>query len=160
MGVFPDTALSSESGAYHAAELAVLFNTQSAGIAATPEEIAIGSYMRGAWAAFAKDPTNGLNTYGWPAYEVGKQTLVRLGYNNETGTNEVDPVMYDAECTYVNISSTATPTLPAGGSSSSASATASGTGAASATSTKTGGGEMVRAGGWMALAAGVMIWVL
>jgi cholinesterase len=104
-GVFPNTRLTSapESGALHASELAVLFDTtpKSAGVPAdTPEEIAIGKYLRGAWAAFAKDPANGLKTYGggWPTYVPGQDTLIRLAYENKTGTNVALSSTYDDVC--------------------------------------------------------------
>lgn len=105
MGEFPNTRISAEAGAYHSAELAVLFNTAPSTPPATAEEISIGNYMRGAWAAFAKDPAKGLTNYGWPAYGAG-DSLVRLGYNNITGTNAVNPSVYDADCVNVNVSST------------------------------------------------------
>lgn len=95
----------------------MLFNTApNSPIAATTEQISIGKYMRGAWAAFAKDPTNGLTTYGWPRYDPSKDTLVRLAYNNITGANLINPRRYDADCIFVNASSTDSsgtiPTLP------------------------------------------------
>lgn len=104
MGEFPNTRISTEAGAYHSAELAILFNTAPSTPPATAEEISIGNYMRGAWAAFAKDPSKGLANYGWPAYGTG-DSLVRLGYNNITGTNAVNPLVYD-DCANVNVSST------------------------------------------------------
>ena len=63
-GVFPDTVIESNppSGAYHASELLPLFNIppQDPGIPdQSSDQESIGSYMRGAWAAFAKDPVNG-----------------------------------------------------------------------------------------------------
>ena len=52
--------------------------------------------MRTAWAAFAKDPYNGLKQkFGWPEYNVDKATLVRLGFNNEPGTHLVIPGALD-----------------------------------------------------------------
>ena len=104
-GVFPNTRLTSapESGAWHASELSILFNTSPSGPgipANTPEEIAIGTYLRGAWAAFAKDPTNGLKNYGggWPTYVPGQETLIRLAYQNMTGTNVALSSTYDTFC--------------------------------------------------------------
>jgi cholinesterase len=105
-GSFPDLRLTTipDSGAYHTSELPLIFGTlpkEGDGIPApTDAEIAIGHYMRGAWAAFAKDPVNGLSLYqgGWPGYASSRQTLIRLGYNNLTGTNAAWPILYDAAC--------------------------------------------------------------
>lgn len=66
--------------------------------------------MRGAWAAFARDPAKGLLSYdnGWPQYNADGNTLIQLAYNNLTGTNLVASNTYDGGCT--NSSSTGTPT--------------------------------------------------
>ncbi|KAN0100012.1 cholinesterase [Hyaloscypha variabilis] len=111
-GVFPDLEISSEAGAWHAAEIPIIFDTMPATPDPTTEEISIANYMRGAWATFAKDPTKGLSTYGdgWPTYNASIETLVRLAYNNITGTNLAFPSLYDALCIYVNVSSTTTAT--------------------------------------------------
>jgi cholinesterase len=106
MGVWDNTALSPQSGAYHTAEIPVLFNTAPSNPPATEEYIAVGDYMRGAWAAFAKDPVKGLTNYGWPSYSVSSDSLIRLAYENKTGTNAVSPSLYDANCRFVNVSST------------------------------------------------------
>ncbi len=71
-GVFPNLEVSSEAGTWHAAEVLILFDMPPNSTASTPEEVSIGNYMRGAWAAFAKDPVNGLSEYGWPTYDVTK----------------------------------------------------------------------------------------
>ncbi|KAE9364161.1 alpha/beta-hydrolase, partial [Stipitochalara longipes BDJ] len=94
-GDFPNTMLTSspDSGAWHGSEVPVIFDTlpqPGNGIpASTSAEVAIGKYIRGAWAAFAKNSTGGLLTYeeGWPMYQPGGETLIRLAYNNLTGTN-------------------------------------------------------------------------
>jgi hypothetical protein len=108
-GDFPNIRLTSvpDSGAYHTSEIMSIFDTAPVsapgnGIPpATDEEIAIGNYMRGAWAAFAKDPIAGLSSYasGWPVYNPGNETLVRLAYMNLTGTNLASPAIYDVNCT-------------------------------------------------------------
>jgi cholinesterase len=66
----------------------------------TKAELAIGNYMRGAWAAFAKDPKNGLQCYegGWPKYNAEEKTLIRLAYNDTVGISVVDPILYDSVC--------------------------------------------------------------
>lgn len=83
----------------------MLFNTIPSTIPATEEQISIGKYIRGAWAAFAKDPTNGLTTYGWPRYDPSQDTLIRIAYENITGPNLINPRRYDADCVFVNASS-------------------------------------------------------
>ncbi|KAB5584767.1 Alpha/Beta hydrolase protein [Coniochaeta sp. 2T2.1] len=102
-GVFPNTVLSTRpaSGAYHDSEVAVLFgNVDQSLVANTAEEEAVGRYMRGAWAAFAKDPVRGLLRYrsGWPRYVPEKTTLVRIGYENRAGANLAVGRMYDEGC--------------------------------------------------------------
>lgn len=104
-GAFPNTELTTVpfSGAYHASELPILFNVTPSGSGIpnnTAAETAIGSYMRGAWATFAKDPVNGLLKYedGWPMYSPGEETLIRLAYQNMTGTNLAIGTTYDLTC--------------------------------------------------------------
>ncbi|KAH6871540.1 carboxylesterase [Thelonectria olida] len=102
-GEFPNLRLTTNppSGAWHAAEIPILFDTiPTTAIANTPEQVAIGKYMRGAWAAFAKDPANGLTTYedGWPQYSPSDRTLVRIGFDNMTGTNLAVGTQYDGGC--------------------------------------------------------------
>ena len=66
----------------------------------TPAEKSISRYVAGAWAAFAKDPTSALERapFSWPRYEPNGNTLIRLGYDNETEASSVDPVTYDLAC--------------------------------------------------------------
>jgi cholinesterase len=99
-GVFPNMALSPSAGAYHTAELPILFDTTPLVPSATEAEVEIGRYLRGAWAAFAKDPREGLRNYGggWPEYGEGEESLVRLAWGNQTGTNAVSPQLYDTGC--------------------------------------------------------------
>ena len=99
-GVFPNINISSEGGAYHGAELPLLFGTTLPSPNATAQEIAFEAYIQGAWATFAKDPVLGLTTYGggWPTYDPTEETLVRLAYDNLVGTNLAFPNLYDAGC--------------------------------------------------------------
>ncbi|KAL2015048.1 hypothetical protein VTK56DRAFT_6428 [Thermocarpiscus australiensis] len=102
-GVFPNTVLSTHppSGAYHSSEVAVLFGTVDQSVVrSTRDEDAIGRYMRGAWAAFAKDPVRGLLRYGggWPRYVPDGKTLIRIGYENRTGPNLALGTLYDDGC--------------------------------------------------------------
>jgi carboxylesterase type B len=92
--------------AYHGSELPVLFGTFPApggGIPPpTKDEIETGKYIRGAWAAFAKDPEDGLRHYGgghgWPVYKPGTASLIRLAWNGKPGLNVERPEVYDSVC--------------------------------------------------------------
>ncbi|KAK4245436.1 Alpha/Beta hydrolase protein [Corynascus novoguineensis] len=123
-GVFPNTELARTppSGAYHDSEVAVLFGAVDQSlIVSTPEEEAVGRYMRGAWATFARDPARGLGRYplkwksdaksngkekgegksklkGWPMYEAGRETLIRLGWEGKAGASLVRGDLYDDGC--------------------------------------------------------------
>ena len=105
-GVFPNINVSSEGGAYHGAELQLLFGTTFSTPSATAEEIKFEAYLRGAWTTFAKDPVNGLSTYagGWPLYDPAEKSLIRLGYENGVGTNLAFPMQYDAACVNSSLS--------------------------------------------------------
>ncbi|EMR72420.1 putative carboxylesterase protein [Eutypa lata UCREL1] len=103
MGVFPNTILSYTpmTGAWHGSELPSLFGTMPEVVVSnTPEQNEISAYIQGAWAAFAKDPVNGLTNYGdgWPQYDPDGKTLVRLGFNNRTGPNLADGDEFDTAC--------------------------------------------------------------
>lgn len=104
-GIFPNTNISSEGGAYHGAELTLIFGTEFSTPASTTEEVEAARYVQGAWVTFAKDPVDGLNGYedGWPAYDPAEKTLIRLAYNNSVGTNLAMPELYDSECADVSI---------------------------------------------------------
>lgn len=104
-GSFPNTRLYSnpDSGAWHSSEIPFIWNTLPAGEgipADTEEEISIRKYIQGAWAAFAKSPKDGLTKYrdGWPHFSPSEPTLVRLAYNNVTGTNAAMSSIYDKVC--------------------------------------------------------------
>ena len=104
-GNFPNTRLLTDpdSGAYHCSEIPFIWNTLPTG-AGIPEdteaEKSIRAYIQGAWAAFAKNASGGLTTYrgGWPLYTAFEPTMIRLAYDNVTGTNVAMPDVYDATC--------------------------------------------------------------
>jgi carboxylesterase type B len=113
-GNFPNTNIRPGSGAWHASELPILFDAAPEEIPSTAAEVSIGKYLRGAWATFAKDPVNGLTTYGggWPRYNAGESTLIRLAYNNLTGTNLALPYTYDFPCAGFVLYNSSTPVNP------------------------------------------------
>ncbi|KAF2106962.1 Alpha/Beta hydrolase protein [Lophiotrema nucula] len=55
-------------------------------------------YLIDAIGAFVRDPQSGLSKYGWPKYEAGSKTLVKLFGNETAGVEFVDPASYDAAC--------------------------------------------------------------
>jgi cholinesterase len=104
-GNFPNTRLftNPDSGAYHCSEIPFIWDTLPTGPGIpedTEEETSIRAYIQGAWAAFAKNASGGLSTYegGWPQYSPFEPTLIRLAYDNVTGTNLALPDIYDATC--------------------------------------------------------------
>jgi cholinesterase len=165
LGVWPDLALSSEAGAWHGAEIPLLFNTAPTVPAPSQYQVNFAAYMRGAWVAFAKDPKGGLGAYGWPGYSVEGETLVLLAGANLTGPNAVEPVVYDADCQYVNVSSGVTPssTFPVGpGATVTVTAAGTGTASPSPSATKKSSGMRIGAGGWgvWIIVLGVGGWLL
>ena len=72
-------------------------------------------------------------------YDPSSETLIRLAYNNITGTNLALPSTYDALCIYANVSSTnasaylGIPTSVPGSNATGTSSTASGSGSGTAT---------------------------
>jgi len=161
-GVFPNLAISSEAGAYHEAEIPLIFNTAPSNPASSEAEISTGNYMRGAWAAFAKDPANGLTALGWPTYNPNSDTLIRLAYGNTTGPNVTSPYYTDSNCVLVNASSTNVsdnPTLSATVSSSPTSS-ATATGSSTAATTSKGEGGKVEIGVWVGFGALIMGFLL
>lgn len=104
-GNFPNTRLytNPDSGAWHCSEIPFIWGTLPSGPGIPPyteAEISISKYMQGAWAAFAKSPTDGLTKYrgGWPQFTPFEPTLIRLAYNNVTGTNVASSSLYDEAC--------------------------------------------------------------
>lgn len=56
-------------GAYHESELPLLFGTHADFRGnSTPFEYEVSHTMQDTWVAFARDPENGLDRLGWPAY--------------------------------------------------------------------------------------------
>lgn len=86
---FPNTELAPSAGAYHAAEIALIFGATQyvqqfyANMTKTsvphPEdtaaETAVIKTLMEAWTTFAKDPENGLSKkLGWPTYKVDSKS--------------------------------------------------------------------------------------
>jgi cholinesterase len=73
-----------DSGAYHYSEVPILFNTTQdvTGVANSQFEDDVGKYMRGAWAAFAKDPKTAWTKapYSLPKYSSSCKLVFTLRF--------------------------------------------------------------------------------
>ncbi|TID21650.1 acetylcholinesterase precursor [Venturia nashicola] len=100
-GDFNNTSLGPGTGAYHSSDIPAVFGTTELrpGIDKdSPEEAKMIKETMHAWASFAKDTANGLTSLGWPVYNVKKDTLIRIGYNNQAGLNLAPATHYDQVC--------------------------------------------------------------
>ncbi|KZO94182.1 alpha/beta-hydrolase [Calocera viscosa TUFC12733] len=109
-GVYPDlTDDNPNLRAYHSSEIPLVFGTYEASTfpyAPTSSEIALSSWMQGAWVAFAQDPGTGLANYGWPSYGSLPilDTLAELGNsNNPGGPTYSAAATFDVGCAVVNV---------------------------------------------------------
>ncbi|KAK2812221.1 hypothetical protein FQN50_001579 [Emmonsiellopsis sp. PD_5] len=95
-------------GAYHAAELGVVFGTtEFYPEPDTPEGVAFGKELRKAWTSFAKDPEGGLNKLGWPVYNPKSQykgsTVVKLGAKHSGKITYISPRRTDTFCSLLGL---------------------------------------------------------
>ncbi|CAM1511938.1 Fc.00g094510.m01.CDS01 [Cosmosporella sp. VM-42] len=98
-GVFPNLNPLPWLGAYHASDIPMVFETSDLyGGANTPEETELSEYMQGAWAAFTRDPVDGLLELGWPMYDENERSLVMLGVNGTTTAIFADGMEGDDGC--------------------------------------------------------------
>ena len=97
-GEFPNLNPLSWLGAYHAADIPMVFGTSDLAGPNTQNETALSVYMQNAWATFARDPEFGLSGSGWPVYEQDEETLVLLGVNGTTSAEFSGVEPYDQGC--------------------------------------------------------------
>jgi carboxylesterase type B len=68
-------------GAYHSSELPMLFGTHDIVRGPSPPfEYAVSHRMQDLWLAFMRDPYNGLQAQGWPAY-THRGKGIEIGFN-------------------------------------------------------------------------------
>lgn len=67
--------------AYHSSDIPMVFGTADLLGPSTAAEMGTSAYMQSAWAAFARHPGHGLV---WPRYDPDADTLVKLGFENNT----------------------------------------------------------------------------
>lgn len=106
-GDWSNLRLYPSSGAYHDADLEMVFGN-SAAVNGLPNSVAEDEtirLMQRAWATFTRDPVHGLKELGWPEFDPDAASLIRLAYGNEAGATFVRPSVYDATCPNVTLGS-------------------------------------------------------
>lgn len=101
MAVWDNTALTDTTGAYHSSEIPIALGTNPLrpnSTADTDEEAKLTRAMVHAWAEFAKDPAAGLANLGWPQYNATGNTLIRLGYQNQSALSIGPSAEFDSVC--------------------------------------------------------------
>jgi cholinesterase len=104
-GDWSNTNLIPGSGAYHTAEIPMIFGTSEEATGGAPNEPAqqkISDFMQKAWASFAKKPESLSEApFNFPKYNIKtaftEKTLLGFGANNET-VEYLLPSSYDSYC--------------------------------------------------------------
>lgn len=101
-GDWPNLAITN-GGAYHSAEIPVLFNTAdlASNMSNTADETTVAQFLGSAWATFAKNPASGLSSLQgvtWPTYNPGQNTLLEIARNNSPQTALSSPAQFDTAC--------------------------------------------------------------
>jgi acetylcholinesterase len=82
-GNFSNIAPQLWQGAYHQADMPLIFGTHSiARSNSTPFEVAVSEQMQDYWLAFAQDPVKGLPQAGWESYEPAGNAVL-IGYKDK-----------------------------------------------------------------------------
>lgn len=97
LGSFPNIDIFPAFGVFHSSEIGLVWGTYRELGNSTALEIATSRAMQGGWVAFARDPQQGLTTYGWPQYVANGETLIQLGGGNNTVSFNSSQA-YNANC--------------------------------------------------------------
>jgi hypothetical protein len=57
--------------------------------------------FQGAAAAFAENPKNGLNRYGWPQFDPKSKSWIEIAVDNKPKATFANPEKYDSKCSTV-----------------------------------------------------------
>ncbi|KAF2664087.1 alpha/beta-hydrolase [Microthyrium microscopicum] len=100
----------------HGGELSVVWGTMDGQRPnlpkSTEEEYTLSKNVMKRWAAFAKDPKEGLTKLGWPVFDSTKATLALLGDDNKAEIKFIDAAKYDKACASYWTSMGAAPAKP------------------------------------------------
>jgi carboxylesterase type B len=94
---FPNSAMAPKEGAVHGSEIAHVWGTYRSA-KATADEVSLSKTMKHAWTEFAKDLKAGLTKLGFPIYDPGADTLIKLGYQNAPNASLARGNFYDEGC--------------------------------------------------------------
>ncbi|KAJ5113627.1 carboxylesterase type B [Penicillium angulare] len=97
-GNFSNISPESGLGAYHTAELPMIFGTSKIYGMDTSFEKAVSQKMQDLWLAFAKDPSGGLAEAGWPKSTSDEFLLLANSANNTVSAVSADSAI-DNACT-------------------------------------------------------------
>ncbi|KAJ5281301.1 carboxylesterase type B [Penicillium angulare] len=97
-GNFSNISPESGLGAYHTAELPLIFGTSRIYGKDTSFEKAVSHKMQDLWLAFAKDPSGGLAEAGWPKSSSDEFLLLANSTNNIVSAVSAD-IVIDNSCT-------------------------------------------------------------
>ncbi|KAJ3510887.1 hypothetical protein NMY22_g15832 [Coprinellus aureogranulatus] len=102
--IFPGISTRQDLRAFHGSDIPIIFGTYSS-IQSDPAptwiEEDLSNYVKEAWSQFARNPTSGLTSYGWPVYNPSTDTLVQLGnVENPDGLTLGSPSLLDATCSH------------------------------------------------------------
>ena len=93
-------------GAFHGAELDIVFGTYAAQNA-TEQEIELSAFIQKAWATFAKNPSSGP---GWKALDASGDDLACLGCDGSGGVQIIARDVVDSRCSqYAPLYTASTP---------------------------------------------------
>jgi cholinesterase len=76
-------------GAWHGNEVKFVFGDGKTGLS---------KLLQPSYAAFVRDPANGLTKMGWPKYDHKGKTLIRLAPDQKIEADLVQADMYDYNC--------------------------------------------------------------
>lgn len=101
-GDWPNLAITN-GGAYHSAEIPVLFNTAdlASNMSNTADETTVAQFLGGAWATFAKNPAMGpAPAATWPMYNPASDsnTMLEIALNNSAQTTLTTASSFDGGC--------------------------------------------------------------
>jgi carboxylesterase type B len=104
-GDWENTRLYPTSGAYHGADLQMIFGASGdvSGIPPSEDQKELTNVMQKSWATFSNDPWNGLSELGYPEYEEGEETLILFGKDNSPEPELVKPSEFNAPCSTITL---------------------------------------------------------